>query len=48
VNGDNVPDRSPQKPSGKKPGKSLKEKREAKKEKRDVRENKAQHLSSGR
>ena len=26
----NMPDRSPQKPSGKKPGKSLKEKREAK------------------
>jgi hypothetical protein len=32
-----VPDRSPQKPSGKKPGKSLKEKRGAKKEKRDER-----------
>jgi hypothetical protein len=30
-----VPDRSPQKPSGKKPGKSLKEKRQAKKDKRD-------------
>jgi hypothetical protein len=43
-----VPDRSPQKPSGKKPGKSLKEKREAKKEKRDVREHKAQHRDLGR
>ena len=35
-----MPDRSPQKPSGKKPGKSLKEKREAKKGKREERENK--------
>ncbi len=43
-----MPDRSPQKPSGKKPGKSLKEKREAKKEKREVRENKAHHLDLGR
>ena len=32
-----MPDRSPQKPSGKKPGKSLKEKRQAKKEKRGER-----------
>ncbi len=38
-----MPDRSPQKPSGKKPGKSLKEKREAKKGKREERENKEQH-----
>ena len=29
-----MPDKSPQKPSGKKPGKSLKEKREAKKGKK--------------
>jgi hypothetical protein len=43
-----VPDRSPQKPSGKKPGKSLKEKRDAKKEKRDDRKSKAQHLGLGR
>ena len=43
-----VPDRSPQKPSGKKPGKSLKEKREAKKEKRDDRDNKAHNLGLGR
>ena len=43
-----MPDRSPQKPSGKKPGKSLKEKREAKKEKREAKENKAQHLGLGR
>ena len=43
-----MPDRSPQKPSGKKPGKSLKEKREAKKEKREARENKAHHLGLGR
>jgi hypothetical protein len=39
-----MPDRSPQKPSGKKPGKSLKEKRGAKKEKRDQRDKKADHL----
>jgi hypothetical protein len=43
-----VPDRSPQKPSGKKPGKSLKEKREAKKGKREERENKEQHRGLGR
>ena len=43
-----VPDRSPQKPAGKKPGKSLKEKRDAKKEKRDDRKSKAQHLGLGR
>ena len=43
-----MPDRSPQKPSGKKPGKSLKEKREAKKEKREVRDNKAHNLGLGR
>jgi hypothetical protein len=43
-----VPDRSPQKPSGKKPGKSLKEKREAKKGKREERENKEQHRGQGR
>jgi hypothetical protein len=43
-----VPDRSPQKPSGKKPGKSLKEKREVKKEKREDRKSKAQHLGLGR
>ena len=33
-----MPDRSPQKPSGKKPGKSLKEKEGAKKEKREINE----------
>jgi hypothetical protein len=43
-----VPDRSPQKPSGKKPGKSLKEKREAKKGKREERDNKEQHRGLGR
>jgi hypothetical protein len=43
-----VPDRSPQKPSGKKPGKSLKEKRQAKKEKRGERDKKLDHLGSGR
>ena len=42
-----MPDRSPQKPSGKKPGKSLKEKREAKKEKREEREKKDDRLGSG-
>jgi hypothetical protein len=30
-----VPEKSPQKPSAKKPGKTLKEKREAKRDKRD-------------
>jgi len=30
-----MPDKSPQKPSGKKAGKSLKEKRDAKKQKKD-------------
>ena len=39
-----MPDISPQKPSGKKPGKSLKEKRGAKKEKREQRDNKAANL----
>jgi hypothetical protein len=43
-----MPDRSPQKPSGKKPGKSLKEKREVKKEKREVRDKKADRMGSGR
>ena len=43
-----MPDRSPQRPSGKKPGKSLKEKREAKREKRDERVKKADRLGSGR
>jgi hypothetical protein len=43
-----MPDRSPQKPSGKKPGKSLKEKRGAKKEKREERVKKAGHLGTGR
>jgi len=43
-----VPDRSPQKPSGKKPGKSLKEKREAKKGKREERDNKAHQRGLGR
>ena len=42
-----MPDRSPQKPSGKKPGKSLKEKREAKKEKREERDKKADHRATG-
>jgi hypothetical protein len=42
-----VPDRSPQKASAKKPGKSLKEKREAKKEKR-VERDRADRLRSGR
>jgi hypothetical protein len=32
-----MPDKSPQKPAGKKPGKSLKEKREAKRDKKDKR-----------
>jgi hypothetical protein len=39
-----MPDRSHQKPSGKKLGKSLKEKRGAKKEKREQRDKKADHL----
>src|SRR5579862_2608606 len=43
-----VPDRSPQKPSGKKPGKSLKEKRQVKKEKRGERDAKADRLGLGR
>jgi hypothetical protein len=43
-----VPDRSPQKPSGKKPGKSLKEKRELKKVKREQRGKEADHLRLGR
>jgi hypothetical protein len=43
-----VPDRSPQKPSGKKPGRSLKEKREAKKGKREERDKKADRLETGR
>jgi hypothetical protein len=43
-----MPDRSPQRPSGKKPGRSLKEKREAKKEKRDEREKSADRRGSGR
>jgi hypothetical protein len=43
-----MPDRSPQKPSGKKPGRSLKEKRQTKKEKRDERDRKTDRLSSGR
>jgi len=32
-----MPEKSPQTPAGKKPGKSLKEKREAKREKKDSR-----------
>ena len=43
-----MPDRSPQKPSGKKPGRSLKEKRGAKKEKRQERDKKADRLGLGR
>lgn len=43
-----MPDRSPQKPSGKKPGKSLKEKRGVKKEKREERDMKADRLGLGR
>lgn len=43
-----MPDRSPQKPAGKKPGKSLKEKRDAKKEKRVEREKKGDRLGPGR
>jgi hypothetical protein len=43
-----MPDRSPQKPSGKKPGKSLKEKREAKKVKREERDKKGDRLGLGR
>jgi hypothetical protein len=31
-----MPDKSPQRPAGKKPGKSLKEKREAKRDKKDA------------
>ena len=43
-----MPDRSPQKPAGKKPGKSLKEKRGAKKEKRRERDEKAHVQGLGR
>ena len=43
-----MPDRSPQKPAGKKPGRSLKEKREAKKEKRDERDKKVDRTGLGR
>jgi hypothetical protein len=44
-----VPDKSPQKPAGKKPGKSLKEKRAAKKEERGQRDQKsAQRMGPGR
>ena len=43
-----MPDRSPQKPAGKKPGRSLKEKRDAKKEKRVEREKKSDRLGLGR
>jgi hypothetical protein len=43
-----VPDRSPRKPSGKKPGKSLKEKREAKKGKKEERDKKADRIGLGR
>ncbi len=43
-----MPDRSPQKPSGKKPGKTLKEKRQVKKGKREERDKKANHLGLGR
>ena len=43
-----MPDRSPQRPSGKKPGRSLKEKREAKKEKRDQRDKEADRQRPGR
>ena len=35
--GARVPEKSPQKPAGKKPGKSLKEKRDAKREKKEKR-----------
>jgi hypothetical protein len=43
-----MPDRSPQKPSGKKPGRSLKEKRVAKKVKREERDKKADRPGQGR
>ncbi len=43
-----MPDKSPQKPAGKKPGRSLKEKRDAKKEKRVEREKKGDRLGLGR
>jgi hypothetical protein len=43
-----VPDRSPQKPSGKKPGRSLKEKREAKKGKREEKDKKTDRMGLGR
>jgi hypothetical protein len=43
-----MPDRSPQKPAGKKPGKTLKEKRGAKKEKREARDKSADRLGLGR
>lgn len=43
-----MPDRSPQKPSGKKPGKTLKEKRQVKKEKRSERGEKGDRLGLGR
>ncbi len=42
-----MPDRSPQRPSDKKTGKSLKEKRVAKKEKRGQRDTKADRQRSG-
>jgi hypothetical protein len=48
MTGEHMPDRSPQKPAGKKPGKSLKEKRQAKKEKRGERDKKADRLGTGR
>jgi hypothetical protein len=43
-----MPDRSPQKPAGKKPGKTLKEKRGVKKEKREERGRGADRLGTGR
>jgi hypothetical protein len=46
--GDHVSDRSPQKPAGKKPGKSLKEKRATKKGKREERDKASERLGLGR
>lgn len=43
-----MPDRVPQRPSGKKPGKSLKEKRQAKREKQGERDKKADRQVLGR
>lgn len=43
-----MPDKSPQKPSGKKPGRSLKEKRAAKHDKKDQRSSFASDVSASK